>query len=193
MMEAAITPIETDEPRLIERAASLDGNAFGRLYDMYVDRLYRHIYYRVANVTDAEELTKQTFLEAWAQIDRYRKTHGPFVVWLMTISHKLVIDHYRTRTRGSHLEAETSVDRAPWTQEQVSEGDLPQERMRLAILRLPKDQQHVVLLRFVEGFRDQEIASILGKSEGSIRVLLHRGLMDLRSNLEKEKDNEERI
>jgi RNA polymerase sigma-70 factor (ECF subfamily) len=75
--------------------------------------------------------------------------------------------------------------------EQETEACFDQQQVRRAILQLPKDQQHVILLRFIEGFRNAEIASILGKNEGAIRVILHRGLVALRYILEKENGNVE--
>jgi RNA polymerase sigma-70 factor (ECF subfamily) len=185
----------SDEALLVQRAIGRDAEAFGRLYDMHVDRVYRHIYYRVGNEADAEDLTQQVFLKAWQAIHRYKKTASPFIAWLMTISHNLVIDFYRTRYKRdkAYLEADSMADESVPNPEQETEARFDQQRVRRAILQLPKDQQHVVLLRFVEGFGNAEIASILGKSEGAIRVILHRGLVALRYILEKENGNVEEV
>jgi len=172
---------------LIERAVSHDPDAFGRLYDMYVDRVYRHIYYRVGNVADAEDLTQQVFLRAWRAIDRYKKTASPFLAWLMTISHNLVVDFYRTKKDKTYLEADVTAAELTASPEQVAEAHFEQQRLRRAILQLRGDEQQVVLLRFIEGFQFREIASLLGKSEGAMRVILHRALMKLRHILEREK------
>lgn len=179
-------PEDTDT-RLIERAISRDPDAFGRLYDMYVDRVYRHVYYRVSNVADAEDLTQQVFLKAWQAISRYRKAASPFLAWLITISHNLVIDFYRTRKDKTYLKAEITADDAASRPEQVAEVHFEQQRLRRAILQLPDEQQHVILLRFIEGYRNPEIASLIGKSEGALRVILHRALLRLRHILAKEK------
>ena len=184
---------EANEARLVEWAISLDGNAFGRLYDMYADWIYSHIYYLVSNVMDAEYLTQQTFLKAWQAIHRYKKTASPFIAWLMTISHNLVVDFYRTKKDKAHLEAEVLASDSASSPERAAEASFEQQRLRRAILQLPKDHQHVILLRFAEGFSNAEIASILGKSEGAIRVILHRGLAALRYILEKENGNVEQI
>jgi RNA polymerase sigma-70 factor (ECF subfamily) len=176
---------------LVQRAIGYDAEAFGRLYDMHVDRVYRHIYYRVSNEQDAEDLTQQVFFKAWQAIPKYKKTASPFIAWLMTISHNLVIDFYRTRYKRdkAYLEADIMADESVPSPEQETEARFDQQQVRRAILQLPKDQQRVILLRFVEGFRNAEIASILGKSEGAIRVILHRGLVALRYILEKENGN----
>jgi RNA polymerase sigma-70 factor (ECF subfamily) len=181
------TETEANETQLVQRAISLDTDAFGRLYDMYVDRVYKHIYYQVGNVMDAEDLTQQVFFKAWQAIDKYKRTASPFVAWLMTISHNLVVDFYRTKKNKTYLEVEVTADESTQNPEQVAEARFEQKQLRTAILQLPKDQQQVILLRFVEGFRNPEVASILGKSEGAIRVILHRALAMLRHFLEKEK------
>jgi len=186
--EEGHTQIEGNDALLIQRAISRDADAFGKLYDMYVDRVYRHIYYRAGNVADAEDLTQQVFLKAWQAIGRYKKTASPFLAWLMTISHNLVVDYYRTKKDKTYLDAEVTADDSALSPERIAEAHFDQRQLRKAILQLRSDQQQVILLRFVEGFRHAEIASSLGKSEGAIRVTLHRALARLRQILEKERE-----
>ena len=175
-----------DEAMLVQKAIGHDASAFGRLYDMHIDRVYRHIYYRVGNQADAEDLTQQVFLKAWQAIGRYKKMASPFIAWLMTISHNLVVDFYRTRKDRAYLEAELLADDSTLRPEQVTEAGFQQQRLRRAVLQLRGDEQQVVILRFMEGFEFAEIASLLKKKEGNVRVILHRALMKLRSILEKE-------
>lgn len=170
---------------LIDKAVDGDADAFGRLYDMHVDRVYRHIYYRVGNVADAEDLTQQVFLRAWQAIRRYKKTSSPFLAWLMTISHNLVVDFYRSKKEGVYPDFELPADETYSSPECSAEAHFEQQRLRRAVLELPGDQQQVILMRFIEGFSYPEIASSLGKSEGAIRVILHRALVRLRKILEK--------
>jgi RNA polymerase sigma-70 factor (ECF subfamily) len=177
----------SDEAALVQRAADHDPEAFGRLYDIHVDRVYRHIYYRVGNEQDAEDLTQQVFLKAWQAMPRYKKMASPFIAWLMTISHNLVVDFYRTRRDKAYLEAEILADGPASNPEQAAETSLEQQRLRRAILKLGSDEQQVVILRFMEGFQFSEIASVLSKKEGNVRVILHRALVKLRSILEKDK------
>ena len=176
----------SNEAMLVQRAIGHDAEAFGRLYDMHVDRVYRHIYYRVGNEADAEDLTQQVFLKVWQAIDRYKKTASPFIAWLMTISHNLVVDFYRTRKDRAYLEAEVLADGPASSPERATEANFEQRRLRRAILQLGRDEQQVVILRFMEGFEFGEIASLLRKKEGNIRVILHRALVKLRNILEKE-------
>jgi RNA polymerase sigma-70 factor (ECF subfamily) len=172
---------------LVQRAVEHDAEAFGKLYDMHVRRIYKHIYYRVGNEADAEDLTQQVFLKAWQAIHRYKKTTSPFIAWLMTISHNQVIDFYRTRKDKAYIEAEILADGPASRPEQTTEANFEQQHLRRAILRLGGDEQQVVILRFIEGFEFAEIASVMKKKEGNVRVILHRALVKLRDILEKEK------
>jgi len=176
----------SDEATLVQRAVEHDAGAFGRLYDMHVDRVYKHIYYRVGNEADAEDLTQQVFLKAWQAIHRYKKTTSPFVAWLMTISHNQVVDFYRTRKDKAHLEAEVLADNPASRPEQTAEASFEQQRLRKAISQLRGNEQQVVILRFIEGFEFAEIASAMKKKEGNVRVILHRALVKLRDILKNE-------
>ncbi len=176
--------LTSGEAFLVQKAIGHDAEAFGRLYDMHVNRVYRHVYYRVGNRADAEDLTQQTFLKAWQAIGRYRKTDHPGDKWVMTISHNLIIDFYRTRKSESYLDADfIAHDPAPGP-ERAAEARFEQQRLRRQILRLHGNEQQVVILRFIEGFEFREIASLLEKKEGNIRVILHRALVKLRHMLE---------
>ena len=176
----------SDEAILVQKAIDHDAEAFGRLYDMHVDRIYRNIYYRVGNEADAEDLTQQIFLKAWQAIDKYKKMANPFIAWLMTIGHNLVIDFYRTRKDRAYLEAEILADDSMPSPERAAETSMEQQRLRRAILQLGGDEQQVVMLRLIEGFEFAEIASLMKKKEGNIRVILHRALVKLRNILEEE-------
>ena len=171
---------------LIQKAVSGDAEAFGRLYDVNADRVYRHIYYRVGNTQDAEDLTQEVFLKAWEAIGRYRVTASPFLAWLMRISHNLIVDLYRRKKKHIYL-SDDYFAADPDAEAISSVGvDFDRRQLRQAILQLPGNQQQVILMRFIEGYSYAEIASSLGKSEGAIRVLQFRALKRLRSILDKE-------
>jgi RNA polymerase sigma-70 factor (ECF subfamily) len=174
----------SDEALLVQRAIGRDAEAFGRLYDMHVNRVYRHIYYRVGNEQDAEDMTQQVFFKAWQAIDRYKKTASPFIAWLMTISHNLVVDFYRTKKDKAYLEAEVLANGSASSPDQAAETSFEQQRLQRAILQLGGDEQKVVILRFMEGFEFAEIAFLMKKKEGNVRVILHRALVKLRNILE---------
>lgn len=171
------------EERLIDASIAGDVEAFAALYDRYVERMYRHAYYRVGNRADAEDLTQQLFLQAWRAIGRYQRTGAPFVAWLFTIAHNLATSFYRRRRESAPLDLETPAhDR--WSDpeaEALAQHD--REAVRQAILKLKPDQQQVVMMRFLEHLEYADIAAALDKSEGNVRVILHRALGELRRAL----------
>src|SRR5215211_9510256 len=92
-----------NEAELAERASKHDQAAFAELYNAYVDRIYKYIYYKVGNPADAEDLCEQVFLKAWEAIGRYKWCGYPFSSWLYKLAHNLVVDHYRTRREVTPL------------------------------------------------------------------------------------------
>jgi len=180
--------LDFEAESLVERAAGGDTDAFGRLYDIYADRIYRHIYYRTSNIEDAQDLTQEVFIKAWQGLPKYKRTKTPFLGWLFTISNNRVIDYYRTRKDHAYLNNEITMEDREKSPEKLVEAQFTQEEARRAILNLTKDQQQVILLSFIEGFEYNEIAAALNKSEGNIRVILHRALKRMREILGKAGD-----
>ena len=192
MQEYRTTETLSDIEKLVDRAIDGDAEAFGRLYDMHVDRVYRHIYYRVGNVADAEDLTQQVFIKAWQAISRYKKMASPFLAWLIRISHNIVIDFYRSNKARTYLDFEVIASKPESGPEHLVEAQFDQQQVHQAILELPGDQQQVILMRFIEGFSYSEIADSLGKSEGAVRVIQHRALARLRKVLVKVNSEKDR-
>ncbi len=180
MQEEKNTSISEDIDLLVKKAVGGDAEVFGRLYDMYVERVYRHIFYRVGIVEDAEDLTQQVFMKAWKAIGRYKITSSPFLAWLMRISHNLVTDFYRSKKDRVYPDTELAACDPDSSPERVAEVNFDQQRLRKAILQLPGEQQQVIMMSFIEGFTYAEIASSMGKSEGAIRVIQHRALKKMR-------------
>ena len=173
------------EDLLIQRAVKRDSGAFAALYDNYVDRVYRHVYYHVSSRTDAEDITQEAFIKAWKAIDKYKRTGAPFVAWLITIARNLIADHYRTRKETVHLEqfpekAEVAGNSAETNPEAMAEASFKQSYVRQAVLKLKGERQKVILMRFIDGFSYGEIAKVLHKSDGAVRVIQYRALNDLR-------------
>src|SRR6185369_6271911 len=94
--KAETSPIE-DELELVGRSQRGDQDAFASLYDAYIDRIYRYIYFRVTENEVAEDITSHVFLKAWEKLDTYHPGQSPFVGWLYRIAHNAIIDYYRTR------------------------------------------------------------------------------------------------
>ena len=173
-------PKEQEERTLIARAVKRDREAFGLLYDRHVTRVYRHVYYMVGNPAEAEDLTAQSFLQAWRAIERYQSRGAPFVSWLMRIAHNLGVSHLRSRKPSAEL-PETLIDRSrDGNPAEVLQRNADRERVREAILGLRDEHRRVIILRFVEDLDYREVAEIVGKSVPAVRVIQHRALKALR-------------
>jgi RNA polymerase sigma-70 factor, ECF subfamily len=176
--------LDPEVESIIDRAVGGDTGAFGRLYDIYADRIYRHIYYRTSNIDDARDLTQEVFARAWQVLPKYKRTKTPFLGWLFTISHNRVIDYYRTKKDHAYLNTEIDMGNPIINPENILDTACTQHEVRKAILQLPSDQQQVILMSFIEGFEYPEIAAALKKTEGNIRVIMHRGLKKMREILD---------
>ena len=170
------------EVDLIESAKGGNALAFAVLYDRYADRVYRHIAYRVG-VPDCEDLTQQTFLKAWQAIGRYRVTEVPFVSWLLTIAHNIVVSHYRAKRE--HLPLAEDLPKVDEHADPHSQAERQERQLavRRAISRLKPEFQQVVALRYLEELDYADIARQLGKKEPTVRVILHRALRELRKHM----------
>jgi RNA polymerase sigma-70 factor (ECF subfamily) len=164
----------------VDAAVAGDSGAFARLYDQHVDRIYRHVLYRIGNQTDAEDVTQQVFLQAWRAIARYERRTTPFVAWLLTIAHNAVVNFYRRAKFTDPIVLEPPMTGRWANPEAETMALFDQVAVRRAILRLKPDQQQVILMRFVENIDYAAIAAVLGKKEGNIRVIQHRALLELK-------------
>jgi RNA polymerase sigma-70 factor (ECF subfamily) len=175
-----------DEARLVQLARAGDADAFAQLYDAYVERVYRYVYFRVTDNETAEDLTSQVFLKAWENLGRYRPG-GPFLAWLYTIAHNTVIDHYRTRKPTVPLEEVASLIVQKDDLEDHMELQFNVEILRTALQQLTPDQQQVLMMRFIAEMSTEEVARAMGKREGAVRALQMRALHTLEKYMEKEK------
>ena len=168
-------PIEQHESRLTDRARQGDKDAFGDLYEQYLDDIYRYIYYRVSNHHDAEDLTEQVFLKAWERLPQYRG-QVPFRAWIYRIAHNAVIDHYRTRKESAPLTDNLVLADEHSDVEQQFLFKEKATQLAEIITQLSPLHQHVLTLRFINGFSMKEVAQILDRNVGTVRVLQHRAL-----------------
>jgi RNA polymerase sigma-70 factor (ECF subfamily) len=177
-----------EEAELVRLAKSGDSDAFARLYDGYIERIYRYIFFRVADEETAEDLTSQVFYKAWEHLPRYKPSGAPFLAWLYTIARNAVIDHYRTRKETVALEeAIPLADDGPDPEDQV-EFHFESQALRVALHSLTSDQEQVLVLKFIAGMTTEEISRQLGKRAGAIRALQMRALQALARKLEEEKE-----
>ena len=177
---------------LVDRASKGSGEAFGQLYQMYVDRIYNYIYYKTGHAVDAEDLTEQVFIKAWEAIRRFRFEGKPFAAWLFKVARNVVIDHYRTRKNNTDLSEVVSAIAKDGDPEASAQRRATAQVLMTAIRHLTDEQQQVILLKFVDGMDNTEISAAMGKKEGAIRALQYRALLALQRILQDERYGLER-
>jgi RNA polymerase sigma factor (sigma-70 family) len=178
-VQMAVDPCDAS----LAEAARSDPQAFGELYERYYTRVYRYVYHRLANPTEAEDVTAAVFMKALEALPSYQSRRNTFAPWLFRITRNAVIDHYRRRR------IQTPID---GVEHQSDEHDpagyvLDCERsaeLGALVRHLSDDQRDVVLLRFAGDLSFAEIGAVLKKNEPAVRMLLHRGLRKLKAVLE---------
>ena len=161
--------------------AKLDAD-FTALYKAHLRDVYSYSYYRVGNHHDAEDLTEQTFLQAYRHFERaQRESNGrPLRPWLIRIAHNLAANYYRDRSR----KPQTPIDDAGVLAEQITTEKLVEDRDDLkrildCVQDLPDDRREALIMRFALGMDNREIARALGRTDGATKVLLHRSIRQL--------------
>jgi len=174
---------ELDESALIEQAKT-DREAFGRLYERYVDRIYNYVYYRTGNSRDAEDLTARIFYRAIRHIGHYEDRGAPFAAWLYRIARNMVANWYRDNKSDRLLPLESAYGRGLGDGPEAS-VELMEDREALleAIRQLPPERQELLILKFVERMPNAEIGQIMGRTEGAIKLLYYRTLRSLRQEM----------
>ncbi len=161
-----------------------DTEAFGRVYDLFIDRIYRFIRFRVRDEEEAKDITQQVFMEAWQSLPRFQ-LHRPFSAWLFAIARFRLIDHYRRYRPSASLEAVTNLTDGTDLGADIG-NRLEAERLMQSLQYLPELLRTVVELRLVHQLDYEEIGQLLGKKPATLRVAFKRGLDQLRTIIAKE-------
>ena len=165
---------------MVEKA-ELDAR-FSDLYRAHLRDVYSSSYYRVGNHHDAEDLTEQTFLQAYRHFERaLRESDGrPMRPWLIRIAHNLAANWYRDRSRRPQTQLEdAAVVSDPHDTEDLVEEREELEEVLAGVADLPDDRREALILRFALGMDNKEIARALGRSEGATKVLIHLAIRQL--------------
>src|SRR4051794_24257082 len=167
--------------------AKLDAD-FSDLYRAHLKDVYSYSYYRIGNHHDAEDLTEQTFLQAYRHFERaQRESNGrPLRPWLIRIAHNLAANYYRDRSR----KPQTALDdagpiAATHTTETLVEHRDDLARILECVEDLPDDRREALIMRFALGMDNREIARALGRTDGATKVLLHRAIRQLEELVKK--------
>lgn len=190
------TPKPPDDAILTARACQGDREAFRLLYERYARRVFAFLLGYTGQRETAEDLTQEVFLRAWQSLPHYRE-QGEFLAWLFRIARNLLTDRHRRRRLRllpwSHLEA-FETERIPGLTHAGADPEAALLRgeaasaLHIALSQLHPAQREVLLLRFFAGLSVSETAQVMGRSEGSVRVLQHRALQHLRHLLQGQED-----
>jgi RNA polymerase sigma-70 factor (ECF subfamily) len=159
---------------------------FSELYRTHLRDVYSYAYYRVGNHHDAEDLTEQTFLQAYRHFERaQRESAGrPLRPWLIRIAHNLAANYYRDRSRRPQTNLEdAAVISAPHSTDELVQGRERLQEVLAGVSKLPDDRREALIMRFALGMDNREIARALGRSDGATKVLIHRAIKQLEEGL----------
>lgn len=167
----------SDESQLIERAKQHDPEAISELYNRHVDQIYQYVRSRTGETAVAEDITADVFLRALESLATYDDHGVPFAAWLYRIAQARVIDYWRRTQRRATVPFD-DLDLPEWSAgDDVANADILQQGLLQAGLQqITEDQRQVIVLKFVRGLSNAEIAQIMGKTEGAIKALQRRGL-----------------
>jgi RNA polymerase sigma-70 factor (ECF subfamily) len=160
-------PLPSSQPPerdLIARAVQGDADAFGDLYERYLARIYRYVFYRVSDVAEAEDLTEMVFLKAWEALRDYRLRDVPFGAWLYRIAHNVVVDRHRTHKETLALEGHLVLHDTVSSPEDSLDRRETIESVAHALAQLSPIHRQVLTLRFISGLSHAETALVLKRA-----------------------------
>lgn len=156
---------------------------FSQIYDQYVGKIYRFVFIKVSSEDVAKDLTSETFVRCWNSLCKSDNIEN-VQAFLYRIAKNLIVDHYREKARTSA----TSIENMPIIDPKIdllgrAELNSDISNVRLAISKINSDYQDVIIWHYLDELSIGEIAETLKKSEGAVRVMLHRALESLREEL----------
>ena len=174
-----------DDEQVLAQAIQGDSEAFGILYERYVERIYNYIYYRTGNPYDAEDLTERVFIRALRHIGNYHNRGLPLSAWLYRIAHNLVANWHRDNSRRKEIPLDEGIAASHPSEHPEQELVHSEEKEHLlkVIRTLPVERQQLLILKFVEHLSNAEIGLVMGRTEGAIKSLYHRTLLSMRDEL----------
>lgn len=167
------------ERKLLQKAQNLDSEALGAIYDEYSDQLFAYAVRRVGNAQQAEDFVAETFQRFLSALESGGGPEDHLQAYLYRITHNLITDHYR---RSPPPPLELDEDRYSEDLNQpanILAEEMKAEQVRKALQHLTPGQQQVIVLRYVEGFSNQDIAETMNKTVGAVKSQHHRALASL--------------
>jgi RNA polymerase sigma-70 factor, ECF subfamily len=183
---AVVVPFDLDRPAV--EAAKRDPAAFEPLYRKYVAQIYNLALYETRDPNAAEDITEGVFLKALSALPRFREEgtgmESTFKAWLYTIARNVIANQRRGQRRHPEAPIELAMElRSADDPAAAAENRIEVQRAWSAVMELPPERRQAIVLRFVNELSAREIGEIMGKSEGAVRVLIHRALLSVRARL----------
>ena len=168
-----------DEQILLNRARALDGEALTEIHNRYYGAVYRYISFRINDMHTVEDLTSEVFTRFLSALRDRHAPQNTIQGWLYGTASRVVKEQYRKQKRVELTALDETLQSQLMGPEQGVEKSLAMEKLRTALSSLTEDQQHVLALRFGQGMPIREVAGIVNKSEGSVKMLQVRAIAAL--------------
>lgn len=168
---------------LAERTAGGDREAFGKIYEELLEPVYRYFYWNLASPEETEDLTQEVFVRCLVHISDFDRRKAAFKSWVFRIAHNLLVDHLRHRRTSDELPQEMEAGQTPVAEAVEEEGR--RRAVRSALGELPALQRQVIVMKYFAEMSNEEVAAVLGRSQGAVNALQHRALRKLGGILEK--------
>lgn len=175
--------MDPGERNRLRRAQALDRDALVDIYDEYHPLIYRYVYRRLGHVDAARDVTSGVFQRLLAAFHDGNGPDASVRAWLYRAAHNAVVDYYRRQQHRQHLPIDEGLIDGESNPGKDAEQRILAGEVRRALDELTPDQQQVIALKFLEGLSNKEVSAVLGKTEGAVKSLQHRGLAALRRRL----------
>lgn len=174
------------EKKIYSKLKQKDKDAFIEFYDLYVDRIYRFVYFKIGNKEEAEDLVSLIFLKTWNHLLENKLTDVKTLRALVyRIARNAIIDHYRKNLSQNNVSLDDNEDIDVADLSYVNlirdiDSSIDRQEIEKRLLELKDEYREIIIFKFIEEFSVSEIAEIIGKPRGTVRVLMHRALKALR-------------
>lgn len=177
-----IVKSEAKTDRALIEKAKTDLDAFGKLYDLYVDDVFRFVYFKVSNKEDAEDITARTFEKALKAIKNFKWKGYSFKTWLFVIAKNIVIDSFKAKRTNISIEQLSfdTKDEENYSVEDLTQMRLDREKLLKGLEKLADEYREILVMRYVEGLSISEVMQVSGKTNDSVKSLTKRAVQKLK-------------